>query len=265
MRTTGKLACAVVLVFLGTATADSSVDRIRYTLFDGRRFFHIISSPEANTWLELDIPTSNFKDKSGNALGVGENIQVITIKTDYRIVYYLYTYTILIDDFSLSGERQRQFIGVDPASFNFDKFDVSVLKKHFFHGDTISLAVTPEKGSPVNSITGNIVDSNGRTVASNEKFYDNGSNGDKVAGDGVWSNSSLYRISEKDTRGQWEIKLSGTAGGNTVDWGLKFMVPGNLWGRKTIRGSSSPPLDAWESVLDLLSCRICYQIGGLWV
>jgi hypothetical protein len=202
-------------------------------LFDGRRFFYNSPSPEANKWLELDVPAQNFKDKSGKALGVGENIQVVTIKGEYNIVYYLFSYTILIDNFSISGERQRRFEGKEPASFDFDKFDVSVLKSHYFWGDAISLAVEPESGSPVKSVGGNIIDSNGKTVATNIKFFDDGTNGDKTAGDGVWTNSAAYKVTDKDARGQWEIKLSGIVDASrTVEWGIKFMVPGKRLGPK---------------------------------
>lgn len=121
--------------------------------FEGKRYFHKINNPKANTWLELDLPISAFK-LNGQSLGAGEHIQVITLKGSYPIVNYLYTYTILMDDFSFNGERDRQFIATSPGSTNLDMFDVSILNKHFFYGDNISLKVAPEGNINLKQVKG---------------------------------------------------------------------------------------------------------------
>jgi len=111
--------------------------------FDGRRYMHKIDKPVANKWLELDIPISAFM-QGAQPLKADEHIQVITIKGSYLVVNYLFTYTILMDDFRINGERDRRFTASVPASTNFDMFDVSILNKHFFYGDIIKLEASPE-------------------------------------------------------------------------------------------------------------------------
>ncbi|HEV7621897.1 MAG TPA: hypothetical protein VGO09_09195, partial [Flavisolibacter sp.] len=111
--------------------------------FDGRRYLYSVSKPDGNQWVELDIPIGDFK-KEGQPLGSAEHIQVVTVKVNYPMVYYLYTYTILMDNFAINGERQRHFVAQKPASTEFDKFDVSILNKHFFYGDVLSLTTSAE-------------------------------------------------------------------------------------------------------------------------
>ena len=85
----------------------------------------------ANTWLELDIPVGEFM-LNGQSLPAGEHIQVITLNGSYQTVYYLNTYTILMDDFQLNGDRDARFIAAAPASTDLDMFDISILNQHFF-------------------------------------------------------------------------------------------------------------------------------------
>jgi hypothetical protein len=204
-------------------------------LFDGRRYFHTITSPDSNTWLEINLPLSEFRDKSGKKLAAGEHVQAVTLTSEVKKPNKL-TYTIYLDDFSLNGERQRQFIAKNPKSIEFEYFDTAILARHYFYGDTISLAVEPEKGAPLKSVAGSVLDSGGKTVAK-ARFYDDGTHGDTKAGDSIWTNDSIYRITENNACGQWEIKLTGTGAGSEVQWEFKFLVPG-----RKLSGSDHPRL-----------------------
>lgn len=185
--------------------------------FDGKRYFHTIQNPAANEWVEIDIPISALK-MNGQSLPAGEHIQVVTLKADYPMVYYLYTYTILMDNFSINGERQRRFTAQSPSSVNFDMFDVSVLNKHYFYGDVISLVTSPEEKLPLQQVKGTLIDSRGKVLRDNIIF--------KKQGD-AWANESIYRVAQKDATGQWQIQLNGqTAKGTVVNWAFKFLVPG---------------------------------------
>ena len=184
--------------------------------FEGKRYFHKINNPKANSWLELDLPISAFK-LDGKSLGANEHIQVITLKGSYPIVNYLLTYTILMDDFSINGERDRQFIATSPASTNLDMFDVTILNKHFFYGDNVSLKVAPEGNISLKQVTGTLVDSKGKIVKDNISFSRSGNE---------WVNTAIYKLSEKDARGQWEIRLKGEDQGESVNWAIRFLMPG---------------------------------------
>lgn len=185
--------------------------------FDGRRYFNTIKNPIANQWIELDVPLADFK-MNGQSPGPGEHIQVVTIKATYPMVYYLYTYTILMDNFSINGERQQHFISLKPASTDFNMFDISILNKHFFYGDILSLTTRAEAKTPLTRVKGKLIDSHSKIVKDNISFSKNGEE---------WTNESIYRFSDKDVAGQWEILLTGqTESGTEVRWGFRFLMPG---------------------------------------
>src|SRR6185295_14333573 len=123
----------------------------------------------ANQWIELDIPATEFK-MNGQSLGAGQHIQVITIKATYPMVYYLYTYTILLDNFSINGEQQCRFVSLKPASTDFNMFDISILNKHFFYGDVLSLTARPEDKTQLLQLKGKLLDGRGRAVKENISF-----------------------------------------------------------------------------------------------
>lgn len=200
--------------------SDRNAGKLELSLgtFDGRRYIYAIQKPEANRWLELDIPAEDFK-LNGQSLSAGEHIQVITIEGSYPVVYYLNSYTILMDDFEINGERDRRFVGKDPSSTNFEMFDASVLNRHFFYGDNISLKTAPEDNISLTKLKGILVDSHGKIVKDNIPFTRNGSD---------WVNESVYKLSKKDARGQWEIRLTGVDGqGRETRWTFRFLMPGN--------------------------------------
>lgn len=200
--------------------SDRNAETLELSLgtFDGRRYMYTIQNPEANRWLELDIPVGDFK-LNGQSLSAGEHIQVVTLKGSYPVVYYLNTYTILMDDFQINGERDRRFIAKDPSSTHFEMFDVSILNRHFFYGDNISLKTAPEDNITLSRVKGTLVDSHGKVVKDNIPFTKSGND---------WVNGSVYKLSEKDSRGQWEIRLKGEdEKGRETRWAFRFLMPGN--------------------------------------
>lgn len=186
--------------------------------FDGRRYLDTIQQLTANKWVELDIPAADFK-MNGQSLGSGEHIQVITVKASYSMVYYLYTYTILMDNFSINGERQQHFVGIQPTTTDFNMFDVSILNKHYFYGDVLSLLTRPEAPTHLIQLKGKLLNSQGKVVKDNIPFS-------RKKGED-WANESIYRFTEGDVTGQWEILLTGqTQTGTEIRWGFNFLMPG---------------------------------------
>ena len=199
--------------------SDRNAESLELSLgtFDGRRYMYTIKNPKANSWLELDIPISSFKLK-GESLKADEHIQVITLKGSYGVVNYLFTYTILMDNFSINGDRDRQFIATNPTSTNLEMFDVTILNKHFFFGDNINLKVAPEGNASLKQVTGTLVDSKGNIVKDNISFTRSGNE---------WTNSAIYKLTENDARGQWEIRLKGVGEqGGELNTAIRFLMPG---------------------------------------
>lgn len=199
--------------------SDRNPESLELTLgtFSGNRYRYKIDAPKANTWLEFDIPISEFLE-NGKALNAGEHIQVITLKGSYEVVNYLFTYTILMDDFHINGERDAQFIAFEPTSTNLEMFDTSILNKHFFYGDKISLKTSPEDNISLKQLKGTLLDSQGQIIKDNIPFT-------KI--DNKWVNESIYKLSEKDARGQWQIKLKGVDDqGLELNYSFRFLMPG---------------------------------------
>ena len=174
--------------------------------FDGKLYTHTISSPKANTWVEVDLPMESFRS-SGKSLSAGEHLQVVVMKTFYPLVNHLPSYSMLMDEFRLNGERARQFISTQPGSTWFEQFGQTNLHKHYATGQTISLSVKAEEGAKPLAVNADLISSDGQTKLKKVKFYDDGSHGDAIAGDGVWSNNEIYTIKESDSRGHWNQSL----------------------------------------------------------
>ncbi|MES3017719.1 MAG: DUF4962 domain-containing protein [Bacteroidota bacterium] len=186
--------------------------------FEGARYMHTIDKPAANTWIELDLPISAFSIK-GQALKPNEHIQVVTLKGSYSVVNYLFTYTILMDDFQINGERDRSFTASEPISTSFEMFDTSILNRHFFYGDNISLKVAPEGNISLKQAKGTLVDSKGNVVKDNLSLKQNGA---------IWESGSIYKVGAKDARGQWEFRVKGQdENGGELNQAFRFLVPGN--------------------------------------
>lgn len=196
--------------------------------FDGRLFTHTILAPKANTWVEVDIPLESFLigEKS---LKDGVRLQVVVLKAFYPVVNHLPSYSMLIDEFKLNGERSRQFIAESPKSTWFEQFGLTVLNKHYSNGETISLNIRPEDGEPVSEISAELIRPDNKVALSNIKFYDNGSHGDQKAGDGIWSNNAVYTIKPADPRGQWKIRAKSGTGLKEFSWDIGFIVPVSGW------------------------------------
>ncbi len=128
--------------------SDRNPETVEFSLclFDGRRYFYTLKSPDSDQWLELDNPVKNFA-MNGKSLESGQHVQAVTIKANYRIVSHMLSYTILMDDFSLNGERPRRFHTQNPSSTTFEHFGFSILNKHFFYGDAFGITVKPEEAT----------------------------------------------------------------------------------------------------------------------
>jgi hypothetical protein len=144
------------------------------------------------------------------------------MKTSYSVVNHLLTYSMFLDNFSLNGERARQFVGQSPKSTWFEHFGTAAFHRHYAPGETLSLSVSPEEGSKVSQVSADLIASNGQTVAKKVKFYDDGSHGDARASDGVWTNNAVYTIRNSDPTGQWKARFTGD---NQFSSDIAFIVP----------------------------------------
>ena len=203
--------------------ADRKPEYVEFSLclFDGRRYFSREKTPDANRWLELDIPLSRFT-VNGQSLSAGEHIQAVTIMAFYPVVSHIPSYTICLDDFVLNGERLRRFIAQNPTSTTFEMYGYSILNRHYYYGDSIEISIKPEESAentPLTSVICDVIDPAGTKIVTGKKLKESS---------GVWSASKVYSFKKKDVRGQWYINFTGKdASGNTTEWGFCFLMPGN--------------------------------------
>ncbi|MHB9029400.1 MAG: heparinase II/III domain-containing protein [Candidatus Latescibacterota bacterium] len=209
--------------FLLFLTADRKPDTLEMSicLFDGRRFFHTLKTPEANRWITLDIPLREFT-LNGKPLDAGQHVQAVTIKATYGWVSDFISYTINLDDFSLNGERTRRFQTVDTPSTVLDMFNASFLHRHFYTGEPLSVTVRPEDVSGKPALTGVVCDvlaPDGKAVVAGAPLGKNGAN---------WAAEKVYTFSPRDPRGQWRINFTGKdSGGREIRWGFTFIMTGS--------------------------------------
>ena len=199
--------------------ADRSPATLEVSLgtFNGKRYFYTVRNPEANKWVQLDIPIGNFK-LNAETMAAGEHIQVVTIEATYPSVYWLNTYTIFLDDFSINGSRDLRFIANNPVSTHFEMFNSSTLNKHFFYGDNISLQTSLGANVNIKKVTGTLFDARGKLVKDNISFERNGT---------TWFNEAIYKIRGDDPRGEWKIKIKSVDdNGNESHTTFAFLMPG---------------------------------------
>ncbi|MDP2983183.1 MAG: DUF4962 domain-containing protein [Candidatus Latescibacter sp.] len=207
-------------VFLTADRKPATLD-ISLCLFDGSRYFRTFKSPDADRWLELDIPVREFA-MNGKPLAAGAHIQAVTIMATYPVVNHLSSYNINLDDFSLNGERQRRFVALEPKSTNFEMYSYSILNRHFYTGDAFGITVRPEEAPgkyDLTAVSMSLIDPSGKAVVSGVPL--------KGAG-GAWKAESAYSFKPTDPRGQWRVELVGKdASGTETAWGFRFIMPGN--------------------------------------
>ncbi len=169
---------------------DRRPTEIRIVLYggDGSRYIWSQAGPKANEWLSLRLALADFQ-AAGKPLEKGVLLEAVAVLACYGPVNPHRSYSLFLDDFSLSGERPRRFTAADPSSTYLDKFFFTFLNRHFQRGETIALKTSLEPvGEPLalESLTGVLFDPAGKPVIKGARF--------KPAADGVWESGPIYRI-----------------------------------------------------------------------
>ena len=207
------LSCAVFL------NADRRAEKLDVILcsVEGEKWTTTLTSPPSNEWVVIERSPTEFR--SGNkTLPAGTRIEAVVVLSQFGVVSADRSYSLNLDGFSLTGVRPNRFVGVEPESTWLEPFGKSILHRHYQPGETISLAVeiaTVDESDPIRSVTVSILDGNGNTVAKAD-----------LAGEGTWSNESIYTLKEGDPPGRWRARLTGvTEGGKGIQNDLEFLVP----------------------------------------
>ncbi|OGD21132.1 MAG: hypothetical protein A2W03_03925 [Candidatus Aminicenantes bacterium RBG_16_63_16] len=204
------------------AEGDRRPAEIRVILYgsDGSKYSWSQTAPKANEWISLRLSPADFR-AAGKPLEPGTLLEAVAVLARFGPVNPHRSYSLFLDDFSLSGERPLRFVGDDPSSTYLDKFFFTFLNRHFHRGETISLKLAPETGAEpfeLESLTGVLLDSAGKRVVNGVHF--------KPAANGVWESGPIYRIGPADRAGRWKLVLDGLGkNGARITDELYFLVP----------------------------------------
>lgn len=92
----------------------------------GKRYFYQLGTQPANEWITVRVPLSEFKNSDGS-LPLNSGLEAITIQAKYDTTYYLYTYTVLMDDFRLMAARPKRLLPQLGNAYRFDAFEKTVI------------------------------------------------------------------------------------------------------------------------------------------
>jgi len=211
-------------------SADRDPRELRFTICaeDGKRYELVEDTPAANAWIEIDRPACDFT-ADGHSLPAGAWIEAVAVVATYTLVNPHRSYVINLDDVVISGEAQRRFIAVAPTSTYLEKFDRTILHRHFHPGERIGISVQPQADDcsvKLKSVTATVVDSRGRVRSSDRRLHDDGSHGNETASDGVWSSDNMYTVRKNDPPGVWTVRFLGMGDdGGAVRDEHRFIVP----------------------------------------
>jgi hypothetical protein len=127
----------------------------------------------------------------------------------------------MIDDLALQANQAAAFEISEPQTIKIESQNAVVSTRGYITGDVISLSVSPP--AKLKNVTSTIENQDAKTVTT-QALFDDGTHGDKRAGDGIWTNNSIYTLRNTDPTGVWTIKLQGAAAnGENVATNVRFV------------------------------------------
>ncbi|HTG91879.1 MAG TPA: heparinase II/III family protein, partial [Pyrinomonadaceae bacterium] len=174
---------------------------------------------KTNEWSTTDFTSREVKAKAGTI------IEAIYIVAEISNANPDFSYRFIIDDVAVSGLRKARFEVTTPHSVLIDPWPALISGKSYRNGDTIALETRAP--SQVTKAEFLLETTTGQTI-STERLYDDGSHGDKNAGDDVWTNDRLYQIRSSDPSGVWLARLRGTTNnGESIATDVRLLVRPN--------------------------------------
>src|SRR6185503_16753650 len=171
---------------------------------------------KTNEWSTTEFTSREVKAKAGTI------IEAIYIVAEITNANPDFSYRFIIDDVAVSGLREARFEVTTPHSVLIDPWPALISGKSYRNGDTITL----EARAPSQVTTAEFLlqTTTGQTI-STERLYDDGSHGDKNAGDNVWTNNRLYQVRSSDPSGVWLVRLRGTTNnGESIATDVRLLV-----------------------------------------
>jgi hypothetical protein len=172
-------------------------------------------------WTSLDTALSAFRDSTGRTLADRTSIEAMYVIADISDARPDTTCRFLLDDVRLSASRLSGFDMRRPAAGRLDPWPALPSSQVLRPGSTITIEAT----APVPLKQGTwTLTGPAREVIAKGTLHDDGSSGDRQAGDGVWSQAAAHRIGEQDPEGVWHLTLDGqTADGQRIETDVRLL------------------------------------------
>jgi hypothetical protein len=167
-------------------------------------------------WSVAELPFSELTVPSG----IG--IEAIYIVADIQNVDPDFSYHFLIDDVAVSAVREARFDVTLPRTEMIEPWPALISAKSYQAGDAILF----EARAPVRIAKAEcfLETQTGRAI-STQQLFDDGSHGDRIAGDSIWTNNKLRDLQASDPTGLWMARVRGTASdGQSVETIVRFIV-----------------------------------------
>ncbi len=192
------------------------------------RLYKTTLTAKLNEWSVAELPFGEIRD-----LAPGVGVEAVYIVADLRETHADSIYRFMIDDVTITAEREARFDLKNPKAELIEPWPSLISAKSYRAGESINLeASAPARMSQVHCV---LETQDGRAIQS-EKLYDDGTHGDKSAGDGIWSNNAVYSLRASDPPGVWHAQLRGVTGeGRQVNTSVRLIV-------RSPRAASHPKL-----------------------
>ena len=188
---------------------------------DGHRYTTKVPAA-ADRWTSLEIKLAELRDEKGQGPVTGLEIEAIYLVADLASANPDLTYRFILDDLALSAARDVRFEVHTPQALGIEPWRALNSALGYRSGETISI----KAGVPARLARAEcILKAQDERVVSSARLYNDGTHGDERAGDGMWSNNSIYTLRATDPPGLWMAELQGvTADGRNVTTPLRFIV-----------------------------------------
>ena len=176
----------------------------------------------AAAWTQAATKLSTFRDARGRAPADGTAIEAVYVVAEVARATPDITCRFLLDDVRLSAAHEASFDVRQPAAKRIEPWRAQPSGVVYRPGGAIAIeAVAPVS---LKSVAWSLTGPAGQTIARG-RLHDDGTSGDRKAGDGTWSHSSAYRVAAADPRGVWRLSLDGpTADGRRVETDVRLLV-----------------------------------------
>ena len=166
---------------------------------------------QTNRWIVASANFSDLRDSRGALPVSGVGVEAIYLVANLGKADPDTTYRFMIDDLALQAARPVDFKVTTPATEAIEPWSEILSKRAYRAGDTIAIELTAS--ARLSTVTC-VLKPPGDRAPLSEKLYDDGTHGDRVSGDGTWSNSQIYSLTGADQAGLWQFQLDGATGRN---------------------------------------------------